>query len=119
VDQEMTEAAEILDTIQPFLIAGGQGLIKGAAADLWTRIKSVFKKKEDQDLIKHFEDDPKNTVTKEELQKILASALKNDPYILSELTEILKKVKVSEEYRTFVSQVGDNNISVAGKISNS
>jgi hypothetical protein len=115
----MIDAKEILDTIQPFVVAGGQGLIKGAAADLWTRIKSVFKKKEDEDLLRQFEDDAKNSITKGKLEMVLNSEMQRDQNIMTDLAALLEKVKLSEEYRTFVNQVGDKNISVAGKISNS
>ncbi len=117
---EITEVAkEAINTIAPYLAIGGQEIIKGVASDLWTKIKSVFQKKGEKKLIEEFKNKPTDANIKGQIEYILESELKENNELVANLTELIRSVQASEEYKNIVTQIGDNNISVAGKISNS
>lgn len=112
-------AKEAVNTITPFLAAGGTELIKDAASDLWASMKGVFKKKNEEKLLEDLEKSPTDIATKAKVEYVLESELKNNKELAEQLLEIVSAVKKTEEYLNYVSQVGNDNISVQGKISNS
>jgi len=112
-------AKEAVNTITPFLAAGGTELIKDAASDLWTSMKGVFKKKDEEKLLEDLEKSPTDIATKAKVEYVLESELKNNKEFAEQLLKIISAVKKTEEYSNYVSQVGNDNISVQGKISNS
>lgn len=117
---EITElATQTFDTIQPFLEAGGKELIKGMTSDLWSKVKTVFKKKGEEQILEEFEQNPTELKTRGKVEYILESELKTDADLFKSLTHLVQSVKKSEDYNTIVNQIGDNNISIGGKISKS
>ncbi|MFI8605659.1 hypothetical protein ACIGCP_14435 [Cellulophaga baltica] len=112
-------AKEAVNTITPFLAAGGTELIKDAASDLWASLKGVFKKKDEEKLLEDLEKSPTDIATKAKVEYVLESELKNNKEFAEQLLKIISAVKKTEEYLNYVSQVGNDNISVQGKISNS
>src|ERR1035437_3209571 len=117
---DITEIAkETINTLSPYLIIGGQEIIKGVASDLWTKVKSVFKKKGEEKLIEEFEKSPTDLKTKGKMEYVLESELKVDSDLVLTLTDFIKSVQATEDYKNYVTQIGDNNISVTGKITNS
>lgn len=117
---EISELAkEALKTITPFLIVGGTEIIKDSASDLWIKIKSVFNKKEDHKLIEEFEKTPTDLATKAKIEDILETELKQNADLVNSLNELISSVQATETYKNIITQIGDNNISVSGKINNS
>ncbi|WP_349663297.1 hypothetical protein IZU89_11530 [Cellulophaga lytica] len=112
-------AKEAVNTITPFLAAGGTELIKDAASDLWASMKGVFKKKDEEKLLEDLEKSPTDIATKAKVEYVLESELKNNKEFAEQLLKIISAVKETEEYSNYVSQVGNDNISIQGKISNS
>jgi len=112
-------AKEAVSTITPFLVAGGKELIKDTASDLWTSMKGVFKKKDEEKLLEDLEKSPTDIATIAKVEYVLESELKNNKEFTEQLLKIISAVKKTEEYSNYVSQVGNDNISVQGKILNS
>jgi len=112
-------ATQTFDTIQPFLEAGGKELIKGVASDLWSKVKNVFTNKGEEQILQDFEENPTDLKTKGKVEYILETELKTDLDLVKSLSNLVELVKKSEDYSTVVNQIGDNNISIGGKISKS
>ena len=117
---DITELAkEAVNTITPFLAVGGKEIIKDAASDLWTKIKNIFSKKGEDKLIAEFEKSPTDLSTKAKIEYVLETELKQNSDLVHSLTALISSVQATEDYKNYVTQIGDNNISVAGRINNS
>ena len=117
---EFTELSKnVINTVAPFLVVGGEEIVKGVSSELWSKIKSVFSKKGEQKLLEQFEVTPNDVSTKAKIEYILENELKNNNDLALSLAELIKNVQATEDYRNYVTQTGDNNIAVSGKISNS
>lgn len=117
---EITDIAkEAISTIAPYLAAGGTELIKGASADLWKSIKGVFKNKDETKLLEQLESSPTDLKTIAKSEYVLENELTNNLELAKALENLIKTVQSTEEYQNFSSQVGDDNISIQGKIENS
>lgn len=117
---ELAEIAkETVNTITPFLAAGGKELVKDAASDLWISLKGVFKKKDEEKLLEDLEKSPTDIATKAKVEYVLESELKNNEELAEQLLKIIAAVKKTDKYSNYASQVGNHNVSVQGKISNS
>ncbi|WBL23814.1 hypothetical protein [Zunongwangia sp. HRR-M8] len=112
-------AREAISTIAPYLAVGGTEIIKDVSSDLWKSIKGVFKKKDEEKLLSEFEKNPTDISTKAKIEYVLESELKENKELADKISELTKSVQSTEEYKNYVSQVGDNNISIQGKISGS
>ena len=112
-------AKEVLNTLSPFLVAGGQEIIKGAAKDLWSQIKLLFIKRGDEGILDEIESNPLDEKLKGKIEYILESELKDNEGLPSIFYELLEKLKASSDFKNQIIQSGDNNISVAGQITNS
>ncbi len=109
-------AKEAITTIAPYLVVGGTEIIKDVSSDLWTSIKGVFKKKNEESLLSDFEKNPADIATKAKVEYVLESELKVNKELTKQLSELIKSVQATQDYKNYVSQVGDNNISIQGKI---
>ena len=117
---EFTELSKnVINTVAPFLVVGGEEIVKGVSSELWSKIKSVFSKKGEQKLLEQFEVTPNDVSTKAKIEYILENELKNNNDLALSLAELIKNVQATDDYRNYVTQTGDNNIAVSGKISNS
>jgi hypothetical protein len=117
---EITElATHTLDTLQPFLEAGGKELVKGITSDLWSKVKSVFNGKEEKKVLEEFEQNPTDLKIKGKVEYILEKELQNNPELTKGLFELVELVRKSDDYSTIVNQIGNDNISIGGKISKS
>lgn len=112
-------AKEAITTIAPYLAVGGTEIIKDVSSDLWTSIKGVFKKKDAEKLLSEFKKNPTDISTKAKVEYVLECELKENKELTEQLSELIKSVQATEDYKNYVSQVGDNNISIQGKISGS
>lgn len=112
-------AREAITTIAPYLAVGGTEIIKDVSSDLWTSIKGVFKKKDEENLLSEFEKNPTDVATKAKVEYVLESELKENKELSEKLSELIKTVQATEDYKNYVSQVGNDNISIQGKISGS
>jgi hypothetical protein len=113
---EPTTAQELLNNIVPYLIVGG---VKGLASTLWTKLKSVFAKTENETIITNFEKDPTDKTLRHKVESVLQVELEKNKELTTELVNLLKQVQATEEHKNVVKQTGDNNIAVTGKISSS
>jgi len=117
---EITElATHTLDTLQPFLEAGGKELVKGITSDLWSKVKSVFNGKEEKKVLEEFEQNPTDFKIKGKVEYILEKELQNHPELIEGLFELVEIVRKSDDYSIIVNQIGNDNISIGGKISKS
>lgn len=110
---------EIVNTVLPYLIVGGQEITKGAAKDLWGILKGLFKKSGQENLLDEFESKPKDIQKRKDFESQLLIALDNNQNLISELKALVNTIKSDEEFKNIVNQIGNNNISVSGKINNS
>lgn len=115
----MELAKEGVKTITPFLAIGGKEIIKSAASDLWKFIKGIAKSKEEENLIEEFEASPNDPSLNLKLIELLESKIRHDENLTSTLTEIIRTTQATEEFKSYVTQIGDNNIALTGKIQNS
>lgn len=115
----MELAKEGVKTITPFLAIGGKEILKSAASDLWKFIKGIAKSKEEVNLIEEFEATPNDPSLNLKLIELLESKIKYDENLTSELAEIIKTTQATVEFKNYVTQIGDNNIALTGKIQNS
>lgn len=113
---EPTTAQELLNNVVPYLIAGGA---KGLASALWTKLKSVFTKTENESVLVDFEKTPTDKSLRDKLESVLQIELEKNKELTNELIDLLKQVQATEEHKNIVTQKGDNNIAVTGKISDS
>lgn len=102
----------------PFLIAAGEGFATGIGFDLWLKIKEVFTRKKEDQVIELLEKSPNDSKLLGRAEYILESELKGSPELIASFTSLIEAVKTSNEYKNIVTQTGDNNIAVTG-ISNS
>lgn len=117
---ELSELAkEAVNTLVPFLAVGGKEVIKGAAADLWGQIKWVFHKKGEEKLMQEFEASPTDQILKTKVEAALEHELNANADLVNSLAQLIGSVQATEDYKAYVKQIGDNNISVTGKITNS
>lgn len=115
----MELAKEGVKTITPFLAIGGKEILKSAASDLWKFIKGIAKSKEEVNLIEEFKATPSDPSLNLKLIELLESKIKYDENLTSELAEIIKTTQATVEFKNYVTQIGDNNIALTGKIQNS
>lgn len=106
-------ACETVTTITPFLLSGTKAMVNAAAADLWKSIKSVFKKNNQENLLEMFEKNPKDEKTIGKIEYILENELRQNRDLLSTFTELIKSVQASREYKNYVRQKGNDNISIS------
>lgn len=115
----MELAKEGIKTITPFLAIGGKEIIKSAASDLWKFIKGIAQSKEEEKLIGEFESSPNDSELALKVIELLESKIRHDEELIATLTQTIKTTQETEEFKSYISQVGDNNIAVTGKIQNS
>lgn len=113
---EPTTAQEIVSNVVPYLIAGG---LKGLASTAWTKIKSLFSKKEDEAVVLQLEKNPTDPSIKTKFEGILQQELEKNQELATELLDLVKQLQASEQHKNIVKQFGDNNIAISGKVSNS
>ena len=112
-------AKEGVKTVVPFLAIGGKEIIKSVASDLWKLIKSIAQGKDEEKLIEEFESSPNDSELALRVIELLESKIRHDEELIANLTQTIKTTQETEEYKSYISQVGDNNIAVTGKIQNS
>lgn len=119
-EQEICKiACETVTTIKPFLLSGTQAMVNAAAADLWKSIKSIFKKNKQEQLLEAFERNPQDEKTTGKIEYILENELSQNRDLLSTFTELIKSVHASREYKNYVLQEGNDNISISGTTNSS
>lgn len=114
-----TIASETLTTLQPFLELGGKEIIKSVAKDLWSKVRGVFINKEEIEVFTKFESDPSDLKNQDKFELLLESKLKENEDLLNDLKKLLNEIKKSEDYSSIITQKGNDNISISGKISGS
>lgn len=111
-----TTAHDLLNNVVPYLVVGG---LEGLASTLWTKLKSVFAAPENKKVVLEFEKNPTDISLRDKVESILQLELERNNKLTSELIALLKQVQATEEHKNIVKQVGDNNIAVTGKITDS
>lgn len=111
-----TIASEALSTLQPFLELGGKEIIKSVAKDLWSKVKGEFTSKEEIEVLTKLESEPTDLKNQGKFEFLLESKLKENEELLDELNKLLNQIKKSEDYSSVISQKGNDNISISGKI---
>src|SRR5690606_36740035 len=112
-------AKKAVNIIGTALATGGNEIIKRIASDLWTNVKSLLNKKGHEKLIGAFEKNPTDLSTKEQIVIVLENELRQDENMAQNISKLIHAIKTSDGYQNFVSQIGDKNIAVTGKINNS
>lgn len=90
---EFTELTkDVINTITPFLVVGGEEIVKGVSSELWSKIKSVFNKKGEQKLLEKFEATPSDVSTKAKIEYILETELKHNHDLAINLAELVNRL---------------------------
>jgi len=109
----------VVNIIGPVISNGGNEIVKNITSDLWDKVKSVFNKKGEDKVIEAFKETPADPSVKERVVDILEEELKQDENLKQEILELIRAIRKTDDYKNFVSQIGDKNIAVTGKINNS
>jgi hypothetical protein len=114
-----TLATDTITTLQPFLELGGKEMLKSVAKDLWIKVKSLFTNNEEEKIINNLENNPLDLKNQGKIEMLLETKLKDDQELLMTITKLLEDVKKTEDYSSIITQKGNDNISISGKITNS
>lgn len=115
------------EKISPYLIKGGEGLVAGAAKDVWETLKKPFSKKKKPSAIELFEQNPDDISAQEAAKAQLIAFLEEHPALVSELEEYLtnettteslspQQDKVSGTGNFILKNVSHNTINIDQKI---
>ena len=112
-------ANDTINTLQPFLELGGKEILKSVAKDAWIKIKNSFSKPLETKVIEILELEPTNQNNIGKFELLLEQKFSVDKEFYHSILDSIKKIKSTEDYSSIIKQLGNDNISISGKIDNS
>lgn len=112
-------ATQALALLTPYLAKGAEEISKSVAKDLWGKTKSIFKSKKKEELLEKFSSSPEDAKMQGQVEYILQEELAAKSELLAEFRNLVDNLKATTEFKSEITQTGDNNIAVGGQINNS
>lgn len=103
---------EAITIVAPYLSTGVKGIVNEASKELWTKIKTVFKSRGDENIAVQFEASPLDQNLIGKMEYILEHEIKTNYELATILSELVNNIHSSEDHKNQIIQNGNQNISV-------